>query len=388
MERFRLHNAERAVNCPGSLQLTPRVTLEVNPDRLAKQREGKAADWVIMRLLANQSVTAGTETPWGVADDDMLEHCAGYVQHIRDTLAADGIDPANGSNICAEYDVDLSWLTDDRKDIDPVKGRADFRLHDGRTLYLWDFKYGRTPVEAVGNAQLAGAALDGSSRRCTDTVKAFIYQPRDYRGGGPVKSWEFDADEIKRQAQRFRIAVVNSVKPDAPLNVGPWCSTCDAAGLCPAMQEYIDMAKTVLDAPSSMTPEEVGARLATATELQNRSKDLVSVLTSQGMHYVLNQNKHVPGFKVVRGVTKRKIKDPEQLIAIAPLYGLSDDDVTDRKPKSLKALEKAFGVESINEFTEKPPGKLELAPETDKREAAVNNNAAAVFAAPPKMPGA
>lgn len=376
MERFALHNADRACACPGSLQLTPRVKLEPDPARLEKQREGREADRCIAALFNGLSVA---EFP-----EDMQEHCRGYYEHIVATLTAAGVPRSKITALHAEAPVTLKWLTEDRKDIPVIEGRPDYQFYacDTDTLYVWDFKYGHRPVEAVGSGQLAGAAIsDAVYRRQIKRVEAFIYQPRDYTGAGPVKHWSFDRDEILRQNQRFRTARLESVMPDAPLRTGKHCRDCDASGICPALWEDISMAKTVLDAPASATPVEVGERLALALQLNEQSGYLKDNLTAQGIHMV-KAGSTVPGFKVVRGITQRRIKDAEQLIAIAPLYGLTDDDVTERKPKALGKLEKAFGSELIDEFTVKPEGRLELVPEADKRPTAIHTSVETAFSTP------
>lgn len=382
MERFALHNAARACACPGSLQLNARVTLEPDPDREKKKHEGKLADWCIAQLFD------GVE-PTGVPDD-MIDHVTGYYNHIIETLTADGIPRDAITSASVEQSVNLAWLTAGDKSIPVIDGRPDFKFYwpGTHTLYVWDFKYGHRPVEAIGNAQLAGAVLaDEPYRQSIEHARCFIYQPRDFISGKVVKEWRLTRDGILMQNQRFRMARLDSMRPDAPLCTGSHCRDCNAPGICPALWEDIEMAKSVLDAPSSATPQHVGERLAIALQLYEQSGYLKDNLTAQGLHMVKNQQ-HVPGFKAVRGVTQRRVKDAETLIAMAPLYGLTVDDVTERKPIALGKLQKAFDEATLNEFTVKPEGRLEFVPENDKRQAVIQTNAAEVFAEQPKMPGA
>lgn len=384
MESFTLSNAARVIQCPGSTQLTPRVDLvrEDNETRL----EGKTADDIILKLLDGVRVAPCDDGGHGVPiTEDMIEHCQGYIDHIRETLLSYGVSESKICSTFAEWEVRLDWLTKDRKDVPAPTGRSDFRfpVDNDRVLLVWDFKYGHRPVEAVGNYQLSGAALsDDAWRHKIEEVRGFIYQPRDFTSDGPVKEWRFDRDEIKMQTQKFRTAACKRIEPDAPLNTGPECRNCAAQGICPALWEDIMSGKTVLDAPVSATPEEIGERLTLVRQLHEQSGNLKENLASQGLHFATKSGKHVPGFKVVRGITQRRVKDKDTIIAVAPLYGVDVDTVTKRTTRSLKELEKALGPELLGEFTEKPPGRLELAPEDDKRPVAVQTNAAEVFSTP------
>lgn len=398
MELFRLHNAERAIGCPGSLSLTPRVTVDIEPTQ--SMLEGRAADWLIQRLLVADPISVGEMSPHGVrVDEEMLDAVNLYFSTIQ---LYTGEEP---NPLCTEVEAHLSWLTDEYRRHSPnaddtlrdklgryyrtntgctihptwgVMGRSDYRHLRGtaRHLTALDFKYGHSPVEAENCAQLIGACLDELTLRQIDTATLIIVQPRS-RDGVHVKVWNVTADMIDYWRQKYVYAVWQANQPDAPLTTGNWCKTCNAAGLCPAFQEKLNMLKTILDAPSAMTPLEVGEKLSLARELAETADTMKTVLGRQALH-MLKNGENVAGHKLVRSITRRKLTDgaTDTLSMYGDLYGVT---VTEVKPLGLGKLEKLLPAEVIEEITEKPPGTLEVAPESDKRQAAINTNPAAVF---------
>lgn len=398
MELFRLHNAERAIGCPGSLSLTPRVIIDIEPTQ--SMLEGRAADWLIQRLICADPISVGETSPHGVrVDDEMMDAVRLYFNTIQQYT---GEEP---NALFSEFECHLSWLTDEyrRHSANPedwfkdragrywrttsgctihrtwgVMGRADYRHLNGtaRHLTVLDFKYGHSTVEAENNAQLIGACLDELTLRQIDTATLIIVSPRS-RDGIHVKVWDVDAAMIDYWRQKFIYAVWEANQPNAPLRTGNWCKTCNAAGLCPAFEEKLNMLKTILDAPSAMTPLEVGEKLSLARELSETADTMKTVLGRQALH-MLKNGENVAGHKLVRSITRRKLIDgaADTLSMYGDLYGVT---VTENKPLGLGKLEKLLPAEVIEEITEKPPGALEVAPESDKRSAAINTNPEAVF---------
>jgi hypothetical protein len=103
-----------------------------------------------------------------------------------------------------------------------------------------------------------------------------------------------------------------------------------------------------------------------------------TVLKMQALS-MIKDGQIVPGFKVVRGVSRRSLKRFEELESIAMMFGVERGSLFVEKPRPLGDLEKLLPSEIIDMVTEKPIGALEVAPEGDKRTAAIENNPAAVF---------
>lgn len=403
MEYFRLHNAERAIGCPGSLTLTPRVTLEPDPERERKKLEGRTADWCIEKLMRADPVFAGETGPHGLpVTDEMIDGVKLYFDVIRQYT---GEEPNYIS--CAEVEADLNWLTDEYRRVDPnpddcvkdkfgrlwrgaasgwtmhkhwgIMGRSDYRHLRGtaRHLTVIDFKYGHRAVEAVDNPQLIGACLDYDTLRHIDTATLIIVQPRDLRGE-TVRVWNVDAATINHWRQVFVYAVWQANQPNAPLNTGPWCRTCNAPGLCPALEDLLMQQRTVLDAPQTLTAEEVGERLTRVIGLAETSDTMKTVLKQQALA-MIKAGIHVPGVKAVRGASRRSLKRVDELEMIATLYGVDRSALFVEKPRGLGEIEKLLPTETLDLVTDKPQGQLEVVLEGDKRPAAIENNPAAAF---------
>ena len=81
----------------------------------------------------------------------------------------------------------------------------------------------------------------------------------------------------------------------------------------------------------------------------------------------------IPGYKLVRGMTKRRVIDPEGLMFVLEMEGLEEKDLYVRQAKSLTELEKLVGKKTFAELSagmvEKPEGELKLVKESDKGEA-------------------
>lgn len=97
------------------------------------------------------------------------------------------------------------------------------------------------------------------------------------------------------------------------------------------------------------------------------------------------EGEEFPGWKVVEGRSIRKYSGTEEEI-VRQCEGAGFDHALlyETKLLTVSAMEKLMGkkkfAEVLENYVEKPPGKPTLAPESDKRPAIVNGNAADDFA--------
>lgn len=125
-------------------------------------------------------------------------------------------------------------------------GTADCVVAHTNCLEVIDYKHGAgVAVEVVdkvsgkGNEQLLYYALGALSnfKSSPESIKITIVQPRCYHKDGPIRSWittplavlDFLADLVTDARA--------TEAPDAPLNPGPQCRWCPAAGFCPAVKK-------------------------------------------------------------------------------------------------------------------------------------------------------
>lgn len=369
---FSASGSKRWLACPGSVQLSQRIDFE---EPLSDSRkEGKAAHWVLEQKIKGKPPLMPCVAPNGIQiTDEMHQHADEFISDVISVGAK--LDP-----LFSEVRVYIDWL------LPGQYGIADYLWYDtiNDVLYVWDYKYGHTPVDARDNSQGVYYSLD---QRWISTVKKVVfsvYQPRGYHPDGVLRRWEFNRTTLMSWADRFKKGYEDAHKVDAPLIVGEHCKHCPARGMCPALFERINELKTVLDAPPSLTPEEVGKRLAMLEELHSLSGDAKTALHIQGLHFI-NKGFALPGFKLAQKQTKRQLTDEKKLTSAAPMFGVTVGSLYEHKLKSLSVLEKILPPALVDMCTTKPEGKPVLVPDSDLRDG-VSTMAEAVFNTPVTMP--
>lgn len=369
---FSASGSKRWLACPGSVQLSQRIDY-VEPSSPSAE-EGTAGHWVLEQKIKGKPPLMPCLAPNGVqVTEDMHIYADDFIADVLSVGAK--LDP-----LFSEVRIHIDWL------LPGQYGTCDYRWYDFNTdtLYVWDYKYGHVAVEAVDNSQGVYYALD---QRCIDTVKRVVFtivQPRAYHPLGPVRRWEFNRVTLMDWAERFKHGFNEAHKPDAPLNVGSHCHYCPARGMCPAMYERVLELATVLDAPPSLTPEEVARRLALLEELYTRSSEAKTALHTQGLHFV-RMGKALPGFKLATKQTRRQLTDEGKLIGAAPMFGVNPETLYERKLKPLSTLEKSLPPALVDMCTTKPEGQPVLVPDSDPRKGH-STLAESVFNKPVTMP--
>lgn len=350
---FSASGSKRWLSCAGSVQLSQRIDY-VEPSSPAAE-EGTAGHWVLEQKIKGKPVLMPSLAPNGVqVTDEMHDYADDFIADVISVGAR--IDP-----LFSEWRVYIDWL------LPGQFGTCDYRWYDSLTdtLYIWDYKFGRMGVEVSENTQGLYYAMDQRTISTVKNVVFTIHQPRYFKAE-PVRRWKFSRSTLMEWSEKFKAAFDEAHKPDASLNVGDHCHFCPARGLCPALYERVKELATVLDAPPSLTPEDVGQRLALLEELHTRSGEAKTALHTQGLHFV-RQGKALPGFKLVTATTRRQLTDETKLIGAAPLFGVDPDNLYVRKLKSLTVLEKTLPPALVDMCTTKPQGQPVLVPDHDVR---------------------
>lgn len=249
-------------------------------------------------------------------------------------------------------------------------GTSDAVIVSDKTLHVIDFKYGEgVPVSAIENSQLklyaAGAMTLYDPIYDFKTVKMHIVQPRI----GNVSTFEMTVEELTEWLD-------NSVKPaskqayegQGEQRAGPWCRFCKVKARCKARAEQVQAVaaeKNRLD-KMLLTDDEIADLLPQLDGIQKWAKDLQSYALEAAM-----AGTKFKGYKVVEGISRRKIVD--ETLAAQRLYGLGYQfqDIYQTKLKSITELEKLAGkkafAEAVGTAVDKPPGAPTLVPETDPR---------------------
>jgi hypothetical protein len=205
---------------------------------------------------------------------------------------------------------------------------------DDKELIVLDYKNGRGEVVATQNRQMAiyaAAAMEdaGTLLRAYEKITMAIVAPNG-EDRKPVKTWTVTADELSEFAETIvrdadRAQAVAAGREVPTYNPGPHCKYCAAnrCNKCPALNSQALDALPDLDAPAivppvpeSLTPEKIG-QILTAWPMVKIWADAVEEEAVRR----LQSGQPVPGWKMVEGVSRRVISDPDGLIAAAAAAG-------------------------------------------------------------------
>jgi hypothetical protein len=276
-----------------------------------------------------------------------------------------GADPT----IYLEQELDLSpWVPEGF-------GTADCILIGNGILHVFDFKYGKgVPVSAVSNPQLKlyglGALNEFGMLYDISQVTLHIIQPRL----DSLTDWTIDRQSLENWGE----AVVKPIAKLAYDGKGEYnpgtdqCRWCVCKNECRAYNTFmLDSAKARLNEdgkerqPNELTPEEIAKLLEVVEEI----KRWATKVSEYALDQALNHGAKYPGFKLVNGISRRKITNEKEATDSLVIAGFLPMQIM--KLKGLGDLEELVGkkrlAELIGDYIEKPEGKPTLVPVSDKR---------------------
>ena len=226
--------AERIINCPGSVRLSRGIPRKSN---LAAER-GTLAHKCLEVLINNRhclQILAERKKLLNKLkkkyDEDMIEHGLDALTHVQSITKPNG-------EIFAEVKVDSSkFTTKDQKstlDIGVVNW-------DQKHLIILDYKFGTHTVEAKNNFQLMYYALafllkiKGFGKIKKVTVG--IIQPNSHHKKGHIRTWNVSVEKLISFGRLMRRTTKIALKKDAPLKHGDWCFFCPANSKCPIIKQ-------------------------------------------------------------------------------------------------------------------------------------------------------
>lgn len=249
-------------------------------------------------------------------------------------------------------------------------GTGDVVIIADGTVEIIDLKYGKgVGVSAENNPQLRLYGLG-----CIDTygmlydiekVKMTIIQPRLDN----VSTEELTADELVKWAEEeVRHKAALAYKGEGEYCAGDHCRFCKAKATCRARaEENMKLTEYDFKQPPMLAPGEIADVLNRVDGLIKWAEDV----KAYALDAMLNKGIVFPGYKVVEGRSVRKYKD-EQLVADSLAGILSEDEIYNKKLKSITDMTKALGKDQFENILGgliiKPQGSPTLAPESDKRQ--------------------
>jgi len=278
--------AYRWVACPGSLRQAEGLP------------EPAESEYAAAGTLAHEAAAYALNAGHTFSIDPAVQQYVDYVWSRSKTA------------LCVVAEVDftpvLSKLHPD------LGGTADAVLVYRDLIEVIDYKHGQgVVVEAEGNMQLriyALGALLAVTRGGITTVRVTIVQPRAEHPDGPIRAWEFPAEDLLEFAAELTEAVERT-RTSPVLAPGGHCKFCPAAATCPALEKQ-HRELVAQDFSVIVSPALVGQALDLLPQLEARIKavrELAYNMAARGEPPV--------GYKLVEKRATRKWKDEDKAMA-------------------------------------------------------------------------
>lgn len=298
----------------------------------------------------------------------MVEHVATYCEAIMETyhqMQEDGADPS----VYLEVQLDLTpWVPEGF-------GTADCILIGNGALHVFDFKYGKgVPVDAEDNPQLKlyglGAMNEFGMLYDIDLVTLHIIQPRL----DSITEWSIARDLLEWWGEcTVKPIAQTAFKGEGNFNPGTsQCRWCRCKNVCRAYNTFmLDSAKARLnDSGEERQPNELSdAEIAKLLGVVEEIKRWATRVADYALEQALNEGARYPGYKLVEGISRRKITDEKAAAEELMVAGFTPKQTM--KLKGLGDLEDLVGAKKLQEligkYIVKPDGKPTLVPESDKR---------------------
>lgn len=192
-------------------------------------------------------------------------------------------------------------------------GTADIIIVSPEVLEILDEKSGYVPVEVGYNDQLMTYLLGAIAKYGPrPKYKLGVHQPNFDHVDGPLRFWEPTEDDIMVFRQRVSESIAN---PDR-VSAGPHCKAtyCEHRGACAAFAEYARNDLTL----GWHTPELKGmddVLLAKALDASDELGGWRTELRSEAMRRIMNMDRRIHGYKVVKGRRSRTVHDARGLVS-------------------------------------------------------------------------
>ena len=351
-------SSERWLNCPPSARLCERV---------ADQPSAYAAEGTVAHAKAEQKLRNWKEghprkkvdCPTGEMDEATTDYRDYVVEIFNEEKKL-----CNITDLFIEVQLDLNeWIPEGF-------GTSDAVVVSDNCLHVIDFKYGQgVPVDAYQNPQLmlyaAGAMRIYESLYDFRDIKLHIFQPRI----GNISEWQITTISLNNWLE-------DTVRPQAILawngkgdsKPGKWCRFCKVKANCKARAKA-NMTVAAEDKRLDgmlLSDKEIADLLPQLKPIQEWCKDLQDYALQEALN-----GTHYDGYKVVEGISRRKISDETDALKKLQTAGFKYTDITQTKLKTITELEKLVGrkefTKVMGDTLEKPQGAPALVPESDKR---------------------
>lgn len=312
---FGSSTAERVINCPASLNLSKRSP-RMPPSQAAI--DGTAQHALVEHILlegGDPKSFVGSQVADVVIDDEMATNV--IIAHKSAELLL--------------IDYDGEQLIEQRVTHTPgeVGGTGDILAisKDGERALVADHKFGYVEVRpnSYQNKFIAALALsDPSTKDAFAKVEQFklaIIQP----SFDPAHTtFDVGRDEIEQFARTIDLTITTARSPDAPLQIGEWCTYCPAKLACPAWIKRYDDLIDLKKHGEAWTSEKIVAYY----EAYKALEPLGEAAKERLKHELANGRMQGKGWRLKAGRLMQKwsgsVKDT---LAALRGYGMQDKDI-------------------------------------------------------------
>ncbi len=349
------------INCPGSIEAESKI-----PNKSSVYAE----EGTLAHELADICLKAGVDTSAfigkeihaesdnkvlsTIVDKEMAKFVQEYLDYVRSF-------ETKNSQLYTEDRVDFSNIAPDGF------GTMDSAIldYDSGVCHIFDLKYGQgVEVSAIENTQGQLYALGFYNElKCLDVIKSFvihIVQPRKWN----FSQWEISIEDLVAFGEFAKKKAQEALTPGAKRVPGyKQCEFCNAKASCSALdkftQEVISADFDNLDEINIALTDE---RVKLILDNKKLIESFLNAVETKAFERLISGEK-IPGYKIVEGRSQRKWIDGAEAMLIEKL----GEEAFEKSLIGITAAEKKLNKKDVNDLTYKPPGKLTLAPESDKR---------------------
>lgn len=186
-------------------------------------------------------------------------------------------------------------------------GTGDVTFVSPQVLHIADYKNGYVVVDVARNAQMLTYLLGAISKYgVRDSYYITVLQPNYDHIDGPIRTVQVTHAEV----EAHRVAIAWSMANEHVFAAGPHCKKtyCDHRGNC---KTFLAWAET--NAADAWFPHDVNAltdeQLAKALDHAEVLQGIRDELRKAAMTRMMQSNRQIPGYKMVKGRRTRELKD-------------------------------------------------------------------------------
>lgn len=357
-------SSNRWIHCPPSVRLSEGFENKSSPYAQQGTDAHTLCEYKLHQFLGDEGEDPRPTLEF--YDEEMEKASSDYATFVMEEVAKARKTTADPI-VIVEQKLDFSKFAPDGF------GTGDCLVIADGTLLVIDMKYGLgILVDAYQNPQMMCYALgtlelfDGIYD--IQEVKMTIFQPRREN----VSTYTLSKEELYQWAEEVLMPAANlAFKGEGEFHCGKWCGFCPAKNSCRVRaKQNLELAKYEFKKPDLLEDDEIEDILEKVDDLVSWSNDIKEYALKLALG-----GKQWTNHKLVEGRSTRKYSNDNDVAAAVIKAGY---DPYDKKLLGVTAMTKVLGKAKFNEilgdYIIKPPGKLTLVTNTDKRQAVTINN--------------